>query len=173
MIDEIMFEKAVHGDKESFYKLFEPMKETLYKVAYYYAKDEDDALDCVQEAIIKAIHSLKSLKEPQYFNTWITRIAINVCKDFIRKKKNIILIDINDYEHKLAFNEDGFNYDDDLEYILSKLTEKERDLINMRFYKDMSLTEISEKTEKPLGTIKSSLSRTLKKLKLYMEEVKI
>lgn len=85
MINELSFKKALKGDKDSFLQLIEPIKENLYRVAFVYLKNEDDALDCVQDAIIKAIQSLNTLKEPQYFNTWITKILVNACKDYIKK----------------------------------------------------------------------------------------
>ena len=94
MVNELLFKRAVNGDKESFIKLIEPIKANLYKVAFVYLKNEDDALDCIHEAIIKAIKSINTLKEPQYFNTWITRITINVCKDYIRKNNRVVLVDI-------------------------------------------------------------------------------
>ena len=58
VIDELLFRKAVKGDMDSFVKLLEPIKSSLYKVAFVYLKNEDDALDCVHDAIIKAINSL-------------------------------------------------------------------------------------------------------------------
>ena len=91
MVNEIYFKKAVKGDKESFSKLLEPIKDKLYKVAFVYMRNEDDALDCIQESIVKAITSLNSLKEPQYFNTWIVKITVNTCKDNLRKNKKFNL----------------------------------------------------------------------------------
>lgn len=170
MINEIVFKKAVNGDGESFYKLLQPIKDILYKVAFTYVENEEDALDCVHESIIKAIKSLKKLKEPQYFNTWMTRITINTCKDYIKKNKKVTLVDINDYENVLYENEVKNDHMEDITMALKKLKEDEKDLIVMRYLEDMSLKEISEKSNVPLGTIKSKISRTLKKLRVYMEE---
>ncbi|MBW9156553.1 hypothetical protein KTC93_18005 [Clostridium tagluense] len=52
-------------------------KDNIYKVAYSYINNTEDALDIMQEVIYKALVSIKHLKEPQYFNTWLTRITIN------------------------------------------------------------------------------------------------
>lgn len=172
MIDEIAFKKALNGDGESFYKLFEPIKEKLYKVAYVYLRNEHDTLDCIHEAIIKAIQSLDTLKEPQYFNTWMTKITINKCKDFIKKNNKVVLLDIEDYQDTISIDEEQFDYSEDIATALNKLKDEQRDLIIMRYLKDMSLNDIANVTTKPLGTIKSSISRTLKKMKIYMEGVK-
>jgi RNA polymerase sigma-70 factor (ECF subfamily) len=165
-----VFKKAVNGDGESFYKLLQPIKDILYKVAFTYVENEEDALDCVHEAIIKAIKSLKKLNEPQYFNTWMTRITINTCKDYIKKNRKVSLVDINDYENVLYENEVENDHMEDITMALKKLKEDEKELIVMRYLEDMSLKDISEKSNVPLGTIKSKISRTLKKLRVYMEE---
>ena len=170
MINELLFKRAVNGDKESFIKLIEPIKAKLYKVAFVYLKNEDDALDCIHEAIIKAIRSINTLKEPQYFNTWITRITINVCKDYIRKNNRVVLVDIKDYENDLFTEDNQSDVKEDINSALNKLSESERKLIVMRYLEDKSLKDIAFKTSKPLGTVKSKLNRTLKKLRVYMGE---
>ena len=68
-------------DKAVFIELFHQREEVLYRIAYMYVKNEDDALDIVNEAVCKAYSSVKRLKEPKYFNTWITRILIN-CQSY-------------------------------------------------------------------------------------------
>ena len=63
LVDETVFKKALNRDGESFYKLIEPIKDKLYKVAYVYVHNEEDALDCIHESIVKAIQSLKSFSK--------------------------------------------------------------------------------------------------------------
>lgn len=57
MVNELLFKKAVKGDKDWFLQLIEPIKEKLYRIAFVYLKNEDDALDCIHDGIIKAIKS--------------------------------------------------------------------------------------------------------------------
>lgn len=169
MIDELLFKKAVEGDMDSFIKLFEPIKENLYKISFMYVKNESDALDCIHDSILKAIKSLKNLREPQYFNTWITRITINVCKDYIKKNSKITLVNIDDFENNLIIENTKSSFDEDIEIALNKLSQKEREIIIMRYLEDKSLKDISININVPLGTVKSKINRTLKKLKIYME----
>ncbi|MCI9070586.1 sigma-70 family RNA polymerase sigma factor [Clostridium sp.] len=171
MINEILLKKAINGDKESFYKLIDPIKDNLYKIAFTYVENEHDALDCVHDSILKAIKSLHTLKEPQYFNTWITRITINTCKDIIKKNNKIKLVDINDYENILTINENKSDDNIEIELSINKLTSKEKDLIIMRYLEDKSLKDISHKYEIPLGTVKSKINRTLKKLRDIIGEI--
>ncbi len=170
MVDELLFRRAVNGDMDSFIKLLDPIKENLYKVSFMYLQNENDTLDCVHEAIIKAIKSLKTLKNPQYFNAWMTRITINVCKDYIKKNSKVTLVDIRDFESNLIIEDDKNSFEDyNIITSLDKLSEKERELIVMRYLDDKSLKDISDEINIPLGTVKSRLNRTLKKLKMYLE----
>lgn len=170
MVNELLFKKAVNGDKDSFIQLIEPIKEKLYRVSFVYLRNEDDALDCVHDGIIKAIKSLDTLKEPQHFNTWITKIIVNVCKDHIKKNSKVVLVDINDYENKLISEDNKNDINFEIKTALNKLSEKERNLIVMRYLEDNSLKDIVTKTNLPLGTVKSRLNRTLIKLRKYMKE---
>lgn len=81
-----------------------------------------------------------------------------------------MVVDINDYQDKLTVEESSESYDEDVLLALSKLNEDEKDLIVKRYIDDMSLREIANGREAPLGTIKSKINRTLKKLRIYMEE---
>lgn len=170
MVNEILFKKAVKGDRQSFMELIAPLKEKMYKAGIVYLKNEDDVLDCLHEAIIKAITSLDNLKEPQYFNTWMIRIFVNTCKDHIKKNSKVVLLDINDYENDLVIENNISDVKEDINAALSKLSDKERELIVMRYLEDKSLNDISLKTSVPLGTIKSRLNRTLLKLRNHMKE---
>lgn len=170
MVNELLFKKAVNGDKDSFIQLIQPIKEKLYRVSFVYLRNEDDALDCVHDGIIKAIKSLDTLKEPQHFNTWITKIIVNVCKDHIKKNSKVVLVDINDYENKLISEDNKNDINFEIKTALNKLSEKERNLIVMRYLEDNSLKDIVTKTNLPLGTVKSRLNRTLIKLRKYMKE---
>ncbi|MDD4171103.1 MAG: sigma-70 family RNA polymerase sigma factor [Syntrophomonas sp.] len=169
MIDEIRFRRAKNGDGESFYKLLEPIKDKLYRIAIIYMRNEYDALDCVHDSIVKAIQSIDKLKEPQYFSTWITRITINTCKEHLRKTKDTSPYETADFEDKLIYNNGNIEENIDLYAALESLKENEKELIAMRYMNDMSTSDIAEATHAPLGTVRSRLSRTVKKLRLYME----
>lgn len=169
MIDEISFKRAKNKDAESFYKLLEPIKDRLYRTAFMYMKNEDDALDCVHDSIVKAIQSIDSLREPQYFNTWITRITINTCKDNLRKSKNTISQDTAEFEGILAHNDGDIEENIDLHRALDNLKDDEKELIAMRYMEDMSIKDIAKTVHSPMGTVSSKISRTIKKVRAYME----
>lgn len=169
MINELVLKKAKNGDSEAFYKLIEPIEEKLYKIAYTYVKNENDALDCLQDAIIKAIKNLDTLKKPQNFNSWIARILINQCKDYIKKSSKTIPVDILEFENELI-DRNSFLLEKniDLNTALEELKDNEKEIIKLKYLEDKPLNEIAIITKKPIGTIKSTLNRSLKKLKLIL-----
>lgn len=169
MINEIIFKKAKKGDSNAFYELIEPIEENLYRTAYIYVKNESDALDCLQDSIIKAIKNLDKLQNPQVFNSWITKILINQCKDYIKKSNKTISVDILDFENQLIDNNiSNIEINSELNDALNELKDSEKIIVQMRYLEDKPLVEIATFINKPLGTVKSTLNRSLKKLKLIL-----
>lgn len=164
LINELDVIKAKKGDKESFYNLIKPIELKLYKIAFIYMKNENDALDMLQDSIVKSIESLNKLKNPKSFNFWITKILINNCKETL-KKQNHKVITLEDCSELLAFEDKSLEDADELYTALNSLNEKEREIIIMRYLKDMALMDISTEKSMPLGTVKSIVNRSLKKLK--------
>lgn len=76
-MDMETIEKAQKGDAQSFYELITERRELLYKTAYLYVKNEQDALDIVGETVYHAFRSIGKLKHPEYFTTWLVKILIN------------------------------------------------------------------------------------------------
>ena len=74
--------RAMRGTVEAYGVLIREQKEYLYRTAYLYSGNEEDALEIVQETVLRAFRSIRNLKDPAVFRTWITRILINVSKDY-------------------------------------------------------------------------------------------
>ena len=93
-------------------------------------------LDCLQDAIIKAIKNLDTLKKPQNFNSWITRILINQCKDYIKKSSKTIPVDILEFENELI-DRNSFLLEKniDLNTALEELKDNEKEIIKLKYLK--------------------------------------
>ena len=72
---------------ELFEQKYKECEKSLFLVAFAYLHNTEDAKDCVQEAVLSALKSLNSLKNKEFFKTWITRIVINKCKDYLKKQR--------------------------------------------------------------------------------------
>ncbi len=88
-----LVKQAQKGDKKAFEELFLLEKKYLYKCAFLYTKNREDAFDLVQNCIVKCMVSIKELKKPEYFRTWMTRIMINCSNTEIVKRKRYVLQD--------------------------------------------------------------------------------
>lgn len=143
-------------------------KERLYKIAYSYAQNSDDAMDIVQESVYKAYVKKSNLKQPEYFMTWITRILINCAIDFLKKSKKIINFDenFNEADRTKVTPEEII----DLHSALKDLDERSKTVVVLRYFEDMTLKDISNILDLPLSTTKTILYRTLSELKIKLEE---
>ena len=138
-------------------KLFEQeyvkIEKSLFLVAIGYLRNTEDAKDAVQEAVVCAYRSFGNLKHKEYFKTWITRIVINKCKDFLKKRK---------YTTELNDNLNSF-------YDMPGLDIKTALYITLRFYNDMTYEEMSKVVKLPVSTVKYKTAGALKKLRKIME----
>jgi len=130
-----------------------------------YVKNQNDALDVVQETAYRSFKSVKNLKEIKYFKTWLMKITISCSIDLLRKRKNVVQMKPVLME---LISEDT-NEDIDLEVtvqeLIDLLDEEEKSVVILRFYHDVTIKEVAETLDIPLGTAKTVLYRALKKLR--------
>lgn len=161
---------AQKGDDNAFYELMQERKEMLYKTAYTYVRNREDALDIVQETVYKAYCSVKKLKEPAFFNTWLIRILINCSLDYMKKKKTIVPMD-EIFENSIADVTDKDREQViDLRYAVNKLDDRCKTVVILKYFHDMTIEQISDILECPSGTIKSYLHKALTELRLELKE---
>lgn len=141
--------------------------ESMYRIAFTYVKNADDALDVVQDSAYKAIKNAASVKKEQYIETWIYKIVINCAIDFLKKNKKEILTDIPEQLWHPSTT-DSYQDFDTIE-ALDMLNEKERAIIILRFFEEKKLEEIAQILNMNLSTTKSILYRSLKKLKIELK----
>ena len=130
--------------------------EKYYRLAYSYMRNEDDALDVVQESAYRAIRDCGKVKNKDYLSTWIYRIVVNTSLDMLRRKK------------KETPTEDHYQ-DLDLKQMINRLDDKSRTVIILRYFEDLKLEDIADIVGENLNTVKARLYRTLKKLRLELE----
>ncbi|MDF2948543.1 MAG: polymerase, sigma-24 subunit, subfamily [Sedimentibacter sp.] len=142
-------------------------KEPIYRLAYRYVRNVEDALDIVQESIYKGISSLESLKDINVIKTWFYRIVVNTSLDFIRKRNRETVID-GEYlfENELIDTDNYANID--LERALEKLPYSYRTIIILRYFEDLKINEIAEVLDINISTIKTRLYKGLELLKVEM-----
>ncbi len=139
-------------------------EKSLYLIALGYLHNTEDARDCVQEAALSAFNGFNKLKKVDLFKTWITRILINKCKDFLKKQR---------YTDELTDNLNIFyeTSDTDIDIVngICKLKPKYAIYITLRFYNDMTYDEIAKTLKESVSTVKYRTKIALTELKKHLE----
>lgn len=151
-------EKAQKGDKEAFETIIMEVIESLYRVAYGILENEEDASDAISNATLKAYEKIATLRQLEFFKTWITRILINECNAIIKQKQKVIYIDSyteNQNDTYTSNNETSI----DVKQAMNKLEKELNQIVILYYFDDLSVEEISNMLEIPKGTVKSRLSR--------------
>lgn len=140
-------------------------RDRLYRLAYSYVRNEEDAMDIVQEVAYKALKNERKLRKPEFLSTWLYRVTVNTSLDFLRRSRR--------ESAGAAVPEDGRSDDYsrlDLFEQLELLDEKSRAVVILRFFEDRTLQQISEITGEGLNTVKTRLYRALQTLKIRLED---
>ncbi len=144
----------------------------------------DDVDDVVQEVMIRVLKGIKKFKGDSKLSTWIYRITVNVCKDFLSryKKRGEIFTDFSEDEdmalpHPASDIDTSATAASEIEYeqildALEKLPADDRLLIKLRDIDGLSYEEIAQILGKPVGSVKSSLHYARKRLRTLLEEAK-
>lgn len=165
---EKLVRKAIKGNARAYGRLVRDQKEYLYRMAFLYMKNEEDALDVVGDCILNGFQNISGLKNPQYFHTWLTRILINAAKG--RLKKRVIMEDYDQIQK--AAPEAGISAEEkmDLHRAIDRLPEKYRTVVLLKYFQDMKTSEIAYVMEIPEGSVKAYLSRARDALRSDLKE---
>lgn len=147
-------------------------QDKFYRLAFSYVKNQEDALDAVQNAICKALTHYETLRNEDAVKTWFYRIVVNESLGILRKRKEEILSD-EDESMEVPYYEKGYDIQEDLGAQIDRLEEDVQEIIRLRFFEELSLKEIAEVMELNLNTVKAKLYRGLKLLKQNIEEAEI
>lgn len=170
MEEVFLVKRATKGDRQAFEKLMDIYFDRLCREAYIRCKYEEDVKEIVQETIYKAYRNIRSLKEPQYFKTWLSRILINVANDYLRNKGMVDLeLDETSYVKEVVI-EDKIDIKIDLYNAIDELEDKYKDAVILRYIDDLKIEDISKLLDRPVNTIKTHLRKALKDMKKMLKE---
>ena len=145
-------------------------QEKLYKVAYTYTRNQDLALDVVQEAITKSLENISKLKHEEYVKTWFYRILINESLKVYKRNKQYIQLELQeDIQTNQGYNEDKIAENIDIYNNIQKLDNKLKTVIILRFFENLKIEEIAVITKTNVNTVKSRLYKGLNEMKKNIE----
>ncbi|PKR77554.1 RNA polymerase sigma factor SigW [Halalkalibacillus sediminis] len=172
------------GNNEAFGELIDLYQQKIYQHCYRMLGNHHDAQEIAQETFFKAYKNIHTFKKQKKFSPWLYRIATNLAIDYMRKKKPISILDneikgseqltmldqieSNEPSPDQAFEKKATN--EELQYHLLQLPEKYRAVIVLRYIQELSLQEIADILDLPLGTVKTQIHRGRDVLKKILHE---
>ncbi len=149
---------------DEFARRLEPLRPRLFKTALLYLGSEASALDAVDEAVYKGLRACVRLRQPEFFDTWLTRILINQCNDELRRQKR--LVPLEDVPEASAEDYDSLP----LRQALEKLPKELKEVVILRYFAGYTLEETAGLLGIPRGTAATRQRRALQLLRLELQE---
>ncbi len=158
--------------REDFYQVIKEYivenQSKFYRLAYSYTRNQEDALDAVQNSVCKILEHYKEIKNENAVRTWVYRIIVNESLRLLKEKKKQDWLK-NNTDGEGVYEERRFDIQDDLYEQINNLDAETQTIIKLRFYEDLTLKEIAEITEMNLNTVKAKLYRGLQTLKVSIK----
>lgn len=172
MNEQLLIQQVKNGDKAAFNHIVEKWHSKIFRFAFRFFADEDEAHDITQKTFIKTYQSVNTLENPEKFSSWIYRIANNLCLDELKRAGRRKSTSLEAYMEQSSGLEGEFTLPDadlqnkELGHILQKalltLPDEQRTVIILKEYEGLKFREIADILEEPENTVKSRLYYGLK-----------
>jgi RNA polymerase sigma-70 factor (ECF subfamily) len=171
--DEELVARSIRGDNESFNQLILRWERPIYALAYRTIGREEDARDVCQETFLRAFRALPGFRGQAKFSSWLYRIALNLCRDWMRRERRVPVVQAPegvDLMDLAAEAEPSESIEDlvarkDLtalvEKVMARLPEEQRTAIVLKEYHGLTFQEIADVVGCPLSTVKTRLYQGL------------
>ena len=180
--DEELVTRAQSGDQESFNQLVSRWERPIYALAYRTLGREDDARDVVQDAFLRAYRGLRSFKGEAKFSSWLYRITLNLCRDWIRRERRAPVVQVPEGVDPVDLADAQASPAESVEDLvarremteavtraMSELPEEQRAAILLKEYHGLTFQEIADQLNCPLSTVKTRLYQGLSVLRRRLE----
>ncbi|MFT8320752.1 MAG: RNA polymerase sigma factor [Bacillus sp. (in: firmicutes)] len=167
-----LVKKAKKGNKEALLQLIMLEKEDYYKLAYTYMGNSHDAMDAMEDMIVRLYENIHQLKKDSSFYSWSKTILVNSCKALLKRRKKLLLVEKMD--EYIEEGEVGIHPKNDIKakeqlldihQLLATLNEQQAEAIKLKYFQDLNYQSIADRTNVSIGTVKSRIFQGLKKMK--------
>ena len=179
--DEELVARSARGDNDSFNQLVVRWERPIYRLAYRVIGREDDARDVCQETFLRAFRGLKGFKGQAKFSSWLYRIALNLCRDWMRRERRSPLKPVPegvDLQDLAPVEAPGDSVEDAVGRrelggvvgrAMASLPREQRTAIVLKEYHGLTFQEIADLQGCPLSTVKTRLYQGLNHLRQELE----
>jgi len=181
--DEELVDRSKTGDAESFNQLVRRWERPIFALAYRTLGREEDARDVTQETFLRAFRALPGFKGDAKFSSWLYRIALNLCRDLMRKDRRTPVVAVpegvdveqlaSEYQPHSASVEDlaaRAELSRGVAKAMEHLPEEQRTAILLKEYHGLTFQEIADMTNCPLSTAKTRVYQGLTLLRKHLTE---
>ena len=180
--DEELVSRSRSGDADSFNQLILRWERPIYALAYRVIGREEDARDVCQDTFLRAFRALPGFKGQAKFSSWLYRIALNLCRDWIRRQRRAPVVQVPegvDPQDLAADTEPAESIEDlvsrrelsaIVEEAMTLLPDEQRTAIVLKEYHGMTFQEIADLQGCPLSTVKTRLYQGLNVLRRHLEK---
>jgi len=166
-----LVEQAMHGDHDAFGRLAAGAIDRMHAVAWLILRDQHDAEDAVQEALVRAWRELPRLRDSDRFDAWLRRLLVNACHDVGRRHRRHAAMRLVELQVEPAAT-DGWRAIEDRERLgraFARLSIDQRTVLTLMHYVGLTGPEIAAAVGAPLGTVKSRLRYASAALRAALE----
>ncbi len=180
--DEELVARATAGDQDAFAQLVTRWERPIYALAYRTLRREEEARDVVQDAFLRAYRGLKGFKGEAKFSSWLYRITLNLCRDWMRKERRAPVTQVPEATDALDLADQQAAPTESVEDLVARremsaavqlamadLPEEQRTAIMLKEYHGLTFQEIAEMLDCPLSTVKTRLYQGLSALRRRLE----
>jgi RNA polymerase sigma-70 factor, ECF subfamily len=179
--DEELVARSISGDADSFNELVLRWQRPIFALAYRVIGREEDARDVCQETFLRAFRALSGFRGQAKFSSWLYRIALNLCRDWIRRERRTPVVDTGDVDvTDLEVDRGGSESIEDVVArkhlarlvgrAMTRLPAEQRTAIILKEYHGLTFQEIAELVGCPLSTVKTRLYQGLSVLRRELRE---
>jgi RNA polymerase sigma-70 factor (ECF subfamily) len=169
-MERSLVERAQRGDREAFTSLAFELSDRLFAVAHRILRDFDSAGDALQVTLLRIWKDLPGLKDPDLVEAWAYRILVRACHDALRKQRRqapaLHLLAVDGAEADPAVS---IANREQLNRAFTRLPVEQRAAIVLQYYRDLTLPEIAEILQVPVGTVRSRLHYAKRALRAAVE----
>ena len=156
-----LVKRAMRSDTDAFLELIECNSLAMYKVARAILGNDEDAADAIQDTILICFEKIHTLKNPEYFKTWLIRILINECNQILRHYRNMNLQEDFPEIPRKDMSMAEFEFKE----MLSQVEEKYRIILVLYYVEGYKISEIAELLDMNENTVKTRLSRAREQIR--------
>jgi RNA polymerase sigma-70 factor (ECF subfamily) len=184
--DEELVARATAGDVDSFNQLMSRWERTIYALAYRTLGREEDARDVVQEAFLRAYRGLRGFKGEAKFSSWLYRITLNLCRDWIRRERRAPVVQPPEGTDAVDLADAQAAPTESVEDLVARremskavaramaeLPEEQRTAIMLKEYHGLTFQEIADQLNCPLSTVKTRLYQGLSVLRRRLDRQQV